>query len=90
MRTAFDLRNALGSFQQTMDFIVLTVTKQLPLDYFDDVLMFSQSPNKHIEHVRQELTLLRSAETTVRIKNVSFLHAPSTIWVTSSNQGDLR
>lgn len=37
--------------------------------YLDDIIIFSKSPSKHVEHVRQELHLLSDSRVTLKPKN---------------------
>lgn len=57
VRMPFGLKNAPGTFQQTMDVIVACVNWQFALVYLEDIVIFLKTPEERIEHVRQVLTL---------------------------------
>lgn len=72
IRMPFRLRNAPGTFQRTMDFILSTVKWRFALVYFDDIAVFSKSPEEYIEHVRHVFTLLSDAAITLKLKKRCF------------------
>lgn len=50
-----------------MDVILTSVTWQIALVNFDNIIIFSQTPEKHIDHVKQFLTQLQLARDTVKM-----------------------
>lgn len=73
----FGLRNANGTFQQSMDVIPSSVRWQYILVYFDNTVYFLKTPQEHTRHVFKVLKLLCDAEVTLRLKNASFIARPS-------------
>lgn len=67
-RLQFALKNASGMFQSAIDVVLKKVKWQYALVYLDDVVKFSQTPDKHIEHFRQVLTLLNDVGVTLNLK----------------------
>lgn len=47
--------------QLAMDIILFSVKWQFFLVYLDDFIIFSESPDRHVDHVRHVLTLLGHA-----------------------------
>lgn len=43
------------------------------LVYLDEIVMFSKTPEKYIDHVKQLLTLLQCAEATLKLKKLKML-----------------
>lgn len=65
----FRLRNGAETFQRIMDVTLAIIKWQFALIYLDEIVFFSKSPAKHIDHGKQELTSLQSAELTHKLKN---------------------
>lgn len=66
------LRNALGKFQRTMDMIPSSVEWQFALVHLDDIVIFSNTLEQHIDHVRKVLLLLYNAKATLELKKCKF------------------
>jgi hypothetical protein len=60
-RMPFGLRNAPAQFQRMMDSILGTLRWEAALCYIDDVLIYSDTWESHIVHLRQLLTSCRQA-----------------------------
>lgn len=69
----FELRNALGTIERTMDVILAAVKWQYALVYLDDIFLFSESSEERIEHVRNVLTYLSNASTTLKFEKYCFI-----------------
>jgi len=61
VRLPFGLGNAPATFQRAMDMILAGVKWQICLVYLDDVIVFSSSPEKHLQHLDEVLTRLGKA-----------------------------
>ena len=68
----FGLRNAPATFQRALDNILSELRWQTCLIYLDDAIVFSKDTNKHVAHVEQMLTLLRSAGVSLKVKECEF------------------
>jgi len=55
----FRLTNALATFMRLMDDILRPFTNSFVVVYLDDILIFSQSWEEHLHHIRQVLQTLR-------------------------------
>lgn len=62
IRMPTGLKNAPGMLQRAMDIIQSLVNWHSPMVYLDDVVIFSNSPDENIDHVRQALMLLNDDE----------------------------
>lgn len=68
----FGLREARGTFQRSMDVVLLTVKWQFALDYLDNIVIFSKTTKEHIYHMREVLTLLNIAGVPLKLNNFQF------------------
>jgi len=59
VRLPFEFCNAPATFQKAMDMIREGVKLQICLVYLDDVIVFSRSPEEHLQHLDEDLTRLR-------------------------------
>lgn len=66
------LRNATGTFQHTMNFILPAVKWQFSLVCLDDIVGYSKSPEEHSEPVHSVLMLLSDAGVTIKLKKCRF------------------
>jgi hypothetical protein len=66
----FGLSNAPSVFMQAMN----NALKGMPFTivYLDDILIFSKSPEEHLEHIRQVLDRLRSAQLYLKLTKCEF------------------
>lgn len=64
----FRLCNAPRTFQGTKDVTHFSVKWQFALIYFDDIVIFSRTPEQHVEHVRKALATKNSARPTLKLK----------------------
>ena len=58
----FGLTNAASTFQSLMNSIFKPFLKKIVLAFFDDILIYSDSWEEHIEHVERELQLVKEKE----------------------------
>ena len=72
VRMPFGLRDAPATFQRALDIILSGLRWQKCLFYIDDVIVFSKDTNEHVAHVDEVLTLLRSAEVSLKLKKCDF------------------
>ena len=56
----FGLTNAPGTFQQVMNRIFSKQLHKFVVIYLDDILIFSKSPEEHVQHLREVLSILRA------------------------------
>ena len=73
-RMPFGLRNAPATFQRAVDIVLSSVRWQFCIVYLDDVIIFSNSVDEHIDHIDQVLTLLENAGMSIRLKKSFFMH----------------
>lgn len=71
IRMTFELCNAPGPFQRTMDVIPSSVKWHCALVYFDDIVIIDKTPEQHISHVRNILPLLNSAGAILKLMKCS-------------------
>ena len=70
-RMPFGLKNAPALFQRCME-VVLHSCYQFSAPYIDDVLVFSQNPGEHAQHLRRVLQELSSSGMTVKESKCRF------------------
>jgi hypothetical protein len=56
----FGLMNAPSTFMHLMNHILRVFIGKFMVVYFDDILIYSKSFDKHINHIRQVLAVLRT------------------------------
>ncbi len=54
----FGLTNAPAVFQALINYVLRDMLNQFAFVYLDDILIFSSSPNEHVEHVKKVLNRL--------------------------------
>ncbi|XP_064399260.1 uncharacterized protein LOC135345747 [Halichondria panicea] len=67
----FGLQGAPATFQRLMDRVIAGLS-DFTATYLDDVIIFSETWEKHLEHVRTTLQRLRKAGLTVKAKKSQF------------------
>ena len=68
----FGVTNAPATFQRLMNNIFKEELDAFVLVYLDDILIFSQTLQEHIHHIRQALEKLRKAKLYARLHKCSF------------------
>jgi len=74
VRLPFGLFNAPAAFQRAMDMILAGVKWQICLVYLEDVIVFSRSPEEHLQHLDEVLTRLGKAGVTLKAAKGHFFH----------------
>ena len=72
VRLPFGLCDAPATFQRAMDTILAGVKWQICLVYLDDAIVFSRSPEGHLQHPDEVLTRLETAEVTLKTVKCHF------------------
>jgi len=72
VRLPVGLCNAPATFQRAMDMILAGEKWQICLVYLDDVIVFSRSPEEHLQHLDEVLTLLGKAGVTLKARKCHF------------------
>lgn len=62
----------LNKFQRAMDVILVSVKLQCAIDYIDIVIIYSKSPEEHVNHIKEVLRLLMAAGMTLKLKKSHF------------------
>ena len=69
----FGLTNAPATFQSVMNEIFRECIGRFVLVYLDDILVYSRTPQQHIEHVRSVLEILRKNRFYAKLKKCQFM-----------------
>lgn len=73
-----------------MDGMSATVKRQYLLVYLNDIYIFSETPEKHIKHLKHMLTLLQKAGITLTLKSVDLSPTGSVGFDTHSKHAGLK
>lgn len=68
----FGLTNTLSTFMRAMTQILQPFINNFVIIYFDDILIFSQTYTKHLDHLQQVLLVLRFKSFFIHLKKFSF------------------
>ena len=68
----FGLMNAPATFMRLMDAILWPFTNSFVVVYLDDILIFSQSLQEHLHHIRQVLQTLRKHQLCENLEKFTF------------------
>ena len=68
----FGLKNAPATFQRAMDVILASVNWKYALVYLDDIVIFSNTFEEHLQHFRSVLQLLQTAGVSLRLDKCTF------------------
>ena len=61
----YGLMNAPASFQYFMNEVFKDILDVCVVVYLDDILIYSDNPDKHLKHVREVLRRLRASNTKI-------------------------
>lgn len=68
------LKNSPATFQSAMDVILFSENWQFALLYLDDSVVFSNTVNDHIGHLKAVLTFLKDAGVTLKLKRCFYFY----------------
>jgi len=68
IRLPFGLSNAPATFQRAIDMILGGLKWKHCLVYLDDIIVFSQTPGEHVEHLREVFAALSKAGVSLKAK----------------------
>ena len=72
LRMPFGLRNAPSTFQRALDIVLSGVRWRTCLVYLDDVIVFSQNNEEHLQHLDEILGLLSAAGIRLKLSKCFF------------------
>jgi len=72
VKMAFGLTKAPETFQRSLDIILSGMTWKTCLEYLDDVIVFSNTPENHVRALDEALTRLGRADVTLEAKKRQF------------------
>ena len=68
----FGLKNSLETFMRMMEDILQPFTNSFLVVYLDDILIFSQTWEEHLHHIRQVLQTLRQHKLCANLEKCTF------------------
>ena len=68
----FGLTNAPATFQRLMDSVLRGILRKYALVYLDDIIIFSQTWEEHLHHLREIFQRLRNANLRMKFKKCRF------------------
>src|SRR6266498_2637323 len=68
----FRLTNALATFQRLMNYVLHDYLNDFVVVYLDDILVYSDTFDEHINHLRKVFTKLREANLVIKLKKCKF------------------
>ena len=71
-RVPFGLSKATATFQRTVDMLLSGYGWRTCLVYLDDIILFSNTADEHVDHLRAVLTVLKEAGFSLKLKKCKF------------------
>lgn len=68
----FGLRNAPGTFQRLMNYVLRDLIGKFVAVYLDDIIIYSKTYEQHIDHLNQVFEALRTAGLKIKLKKCFF------------------
>src|SRR5437764_550300 len=68
----FGLCNAPATFQRTMDTVLCGIKEKFVLVYLDDVIIYSKTFSKHLQHIIEVLNRIREANLRLKAEKCHF------------------
>ena len=69
---SFELTNALASFQKLINNVLREYLNVFVMTYLNDILIFSENSDKHVEHVRKVLKIYKRHSLSLKLNKCAF------------------
>ena len=71
-RMPFGLKNAPGTFQRLMNFVLQEYLYKFVAVYLDDIIIYSKTHEEHLQHLQMVFEAIRKAKLMIKLKKCQF------------------
>ena len=68
----FGLKNAPGTFQRLMNFVLQEYLYKFVVVYLNDIIIYSKTYKEHLQHIQMVFEVIRKANLMIKLKKCQF------------------